>query len=542
MLEGLEAAIQRWRTAIGSENVVTDAAQLTAAATTTFKTTRTINAIVRPAGRQEVQECVSIANDLRIPLYAVSTGMNSGYGSKSPTADSCLMELRRMNRILELNEELGYVTVEPGVSQQQLFDTLKDRKSGYWMDSTGASPDCSLIGNTLERGFGHTPYGDHFANTCGFEVVLANGEVIDTGFSRFPGARAGAVHRWGLGPVLDGLFSQSNFGIVTRMTLWLMPAPKHFQSFYFRCDENDGLAALVDALRPLRMDGTLRSAIHIANDYKVISSIQLYPWEYTGGATPLSLEAIRPLRKKFNCGVWNGSGGLYGTKAQVAEARRLIKRALRGKVTRLQFLDDKKLALAGRFAGAYGMVTGWNLRKALDLLKPVYGLMKGIPTPYSLRSCYWRKKFVPEEINIERDGCGLLWCSAVAPSIGAEALKAAGIATSVLLEHGFEPLLSLTLLTERTVGCIVAITYDRAVPGEDDRAMACHDDVLDKLNAAGFYPYRLGVQSMRQMGAIGSYNQLLRDLKTLFDPNRILAPGRYEPMEMARSRAHSSAQ
>lgn len=535
MNSGLELAVTYWRSAIGAEHVNTKAADLTAAATTTFETKFAINAIVRPGSRDEVRACVRIANDLRVPVYPLSTGKNSGYGSKAPTSDCCLLDLGRLNRILDFSEELAYVSLEPGVTQKQLFEFLQARKSRLWMDATGASPDCSLVGNTLERGFGHTPYGDHFANTCGFEVVLANGDVLDTGFSRFQGAKAGPVHRWGLGPVLDGLFSQSNFGIITRMTLWLMPAPEYFQSFYFRCDKDDDLSALIDALRPLRMDGTLRSAIHVANDYKVVSSIQLYPWEDMGGSTPLTPEAMTPLRKKFNCGVWNGSGGLYGTRAQVAEGRRLVKKALRGKVTKLQFLDDRKLALATRFAGPYGMLTGWNLRRALELLKPVYGLMKGIPTDYPLKSSYWRKRAVPDEVDIERDGCGLLWCSAVTPLKGEYAVAAAHIATRVMLQYGFEPMLSLTLLTERTIGCIVAITYDRNIAGEDERALTCHNQVLEELNAAGFYPYRLGIQSMAQMGGIGSYNHLLYQLKSLLDPNRILAPGRYEPASMASS-------
>ena len=44
---------------------------------------------------------------------------------------------------------------------------------------------------------------------------MPTGECIDTGFSRFDGAKTGPLSRWGVGPSLDGLFSQSNFGIVT---------------------------------------------------------------------------------------------------------------------------------------------------------------------------------------------------------------------------------------------------------------------------------------------------------------------------------------
>jgi 4-cresol dehydrogenase (hydroxylating) len=58
-----------------------------------------------------------------------------------PSASGCvLMDLRRMDRIVDFSEELGYVTVEPGVTQAQLYAFLQDRGSKLWMDATGASP------------------------------------------------------------------------------------------------------------------------------------------------------------------------------------------------------------------------------------------------------------------------------------------------------------------------------------------------------------------------------------------------------------------
>jgi 4-cresol dehydrogenase (hydroxylating) len=354
--------------------------------------------------------------------------------------------------------------------------------------------------------------------------------MVNTGFSRFEGAKAGPLYRWGIGPVLDGLFSQSNLGIVTRMTLWLMPAPEYFQAFYFRCDREEDLPDLIDALRPLRMNGTLRSAMHIANDYKVVSAIQQYPWNETGGSTPLTPEALRPLRRKFNCGVWNGSGGLYGTRAQVAEARRLVRKALLGKVAKLQFLDDRKLALAARFAKPYSAITRWDLSRALELVRPVYGLMKGIPTAHPLRSCYWRKREpIPEQMDLDRDRCGLLWCAPIAPLDGIHATAISRLAVRILLEHGFEPMISLTLLTERTIGCVISISYDRDVAGEDENALSCHQRLIEELNREGYFPYRLGIQSMDQMQGDSGYNSLLRTLKDSLDPNGILSPGRYEP-------------
>jgi 4-cresol dehydrogenase (hydroxylating) len=522
-------AIYEWAEALGPEHVVQDAESLRSAETATFATSQRIPLILRPANRGQVAECLRIANRHGIPLYPVSTGKNWGYGSRVPAADgSALMDLARMNRIVDFSEELAYVTVEPGVTQGQLFEFLKHRRSRLWMDATGASPDCSLIGNTMERGFGHTPYGDHFAHVCGMEVVLPSGEVIDTGFGRFD-APAAPLYRWGLGPTLDGLFSQSNLGVVTRMSIWLMPAPECFEAFFFRCDDENGLPAIIDAMRELRLSGVLRSASHIGNDMKVLSGIRQYPWHEMGGRTPLSKQVMERFRKEMNFGAWNGSGGLYGTRRQVAEARRLVRKALRGKVAKLQFLDDRMLDLAGRFAGPYRMMTGWDLSRALELAKPVYGLMKGVPTDKPLASAYWRKRFPPPAaMDPDRDGCGLLWYAPVTPLTGQHAARLNDIACQTTLSFGFEPMLSLTTVSDRALTCVVSIGYDRDVPGEDERAMACYLELQRRLTAEGYYSYRSGVQSAVEMSSSGTYNRLLETLKTALDPNRILAPGRYE--------------
>jgi len=527
----LQMALREWTDVVGSAHVTSDAESLRAAERCTFGTENRIPAIVRPASREQVQECLRVANRWQTPVYPVSSGKNWGYGSRVPASDGCvLLDLSRMNRILDFSEELAYVTVEPGVTQEQLYTFLKERGSRLWMDATGASPQCSLIGNAMERGFGHTPYGDHFAYICGLEVVLPEGDAIETGFARFADSKAAPLYKWGLGPALDGLFSQSNFGIVTRMTVWLMPEPEYFQAYYFRCESEGDLRAVVDALRPLRLNGTIRSASHIANDYKVISALRQYPWRETDGRTPLQGDLLKHFRREMKIGPWNGSGALYGTKAQVREARRLLRRALAGKASRLQFLDDRMLRIAARFAKPYQMISGWNLERTLAVLKPVYGLMRGVPTDHPLASTYWRKRTSPPaKMDPDRDGCGLLWCSPVAPNDGAHAERLTDLAAEILLRHGFEPAISLTVLTERTIACIVSIAYDRDVAGEDGRARTCYKELLEACFREGYHSYRLAVSSMYAMVGEGTYPDLLRSLKATLDPWNILAPGRYVP-------------
>ena len=524
-----DASLAHMAAVVGPGHAISDAGALRTAETATFLTHQHVPGIIRPGDRREVQECVRIANRFRVPVYPISSGKNWGYGSRVPAADGCLLlDLGRMNRIVDFNEELAYVTVEPGVTQAQLYDFLRERGSKLWMDATGASPECSLIGNAVERGFGHTPYGDHFAHCCGLEVVLPTGQAVETGFARFPGANAASAYRWGVGPSLDGLFSQSNFGIVTRMTLWLMPAPEYFQAYYFRCEEPEDVSALIDALRPLRLDHTIRGASHIANDYKVLSALEQYPWERAGGRTPLREPLMREFRRELRIGAWNGSGALYGTRAQVKEARRLLQRALRGIASKLQFLDDRMLRVASAFAGPYEMLTGWRLQRMLALLRPVYGLMKGIPTAHPLASTYWRKRTPPPAaMDPDRDGCGLLWASPVAPADGHHAHRLTALASDILLDHGFEPMISLTMVTERSLACVVSIAFDRELPGEDARALDCYHDLMQRLASDGYYPYRLGLAAMAGGEQPGAYSDLLRDIKDMLDPAAILAPGRY---------------
>jgi 4-cresol dehydrogenase (hydroxylating) flavoprotein subunit len=102
------------------------------------------------------------------------------------------------------------------------------------------------------------------------------------------------------------------------------------------------------------------------------------------------------------------------------------------------------------------------------------------------------------------------------------------LSSEILLRHGFEPQISLTLLTPRMTCCIVSISFDRDAPGEDERAKACYDEVSERCMAVGFHPYRSGIQGDFQAHQSASYRSFTQRLKDAIDPNQILAPGRYE--------------
>ena len=186
---------------------------------------RTPSGVLFPSSTADVQQMVRLANEHRVALWPTSTGENAGLGELSPVREGqAVMHLgARMNRIVEVDETLGYAVVEPGVTFSDLRAELGRRGDKFMISSTSGPPDGSILGNALDRGAGYTPYFDHFGMTSGLEVVLPDGIAIRTGDGAI-GTATRFLHKSPFGPVLDGLFS-SNFGIVTGGAIWLMPRP-----------------------------------------------------------------------------------------------------------------------------------------------------------------------------------------------------------------------------------------------------------------------------------------------------------------------------
>ena len=131
---------------LGFENIVFEKDELKETQTATFKTKQKIPLILFPATQEEVQDCLRIARQYAISVYPVSSGKNWGYGSSVPYADNCvLLNLNRMCKITNYNEKQGTICIEPGVTQGDLCVFLKKQGGKFWMDATGASPDCSII-------------------------------------------------------------------------------------------------------------------------------------------------------------------------------------------------------------------------------------------------------------------------------------------------------------------------------------------------------------------------------------------------------------
>ena len=537
----LQTALQRWRTVLGPERVVSDAARLDGYTDSTASWSTRPLAVLFPASTQHVVALVGVAADCGIALYPLSTGRNWGYGDACAPGDGqVIVDLGGMNRIVEADATLAYVVIEPGVTQRQLSEYLRDHDLPLWMDCTGAGPDTSLVGNILERGFGHSPYGNRLQHVCGMEVVLANGDIVRTGFSHYPQARNARVFPYGLGPALDGMFTQANFGIVTRVGLWLMPKTAAINHFLCVLDRHEQIGPVVDALRPLRLDGTLRSILHIGNDLRVLSGGTVYPHERAGGVTPLPPSLRAAMRAEAGVGAWTVSGALYGSVAQVALARRAVRHALRASGVRAQFLDERKLALGAWAARLLGQsAAGRKLAAKIALGQSLFEMNRGIPNGRFLAGAYWRRRGglppgFPVGANPARDNCGLLWVSPVLPMQGEALLALHALAEPIFVRHGFDLFVTFSMINERALGGVVTVAYDKDDPAEVARATLCYRELFHAVMDAGYIPYRVGLQSMGELDPDGDpYWRTVARLKTALDPDNIIAPGRYQPPSRA---------
>lgn len=500
--EELQGALEAWRGIVGAEQVLRDRASRTTYETATFRWNVTIPAIVRPSDRREVQECVRVANEFRCPIYPISTGRNWGLGSRAPIRDGCVvLDLSRLNRIVDYDETLGYVTVEPGVTFQQVHEFLLDRQSGFFSPAIGGPPNASLIGNALERGDGIGPTGSRWTHSCAMEVVLASGNVVETGFGRFGVASCAHTSRDGVGPSLDGLFTQSNLGVVTRMTFWLRLLPSDLRVFGTSTPDLDAAAPLLDGLRELVAEGTLEP--HCAtlwSSYKLLARMGRYPWRTLEGRTPLDLSRLS------GSAAWYVSGALYSPsleQGQAAEAR----------------LRDRLVSLAPDL---------WLQEMGARDGPAPESIYLGRPDGRNAASVYWGKQSGPVgELDPDADGCGVIWLCPEIPFRGAIVADVLSRCESLLIRSGFEPNIGAIISSPRSVRAFVAIVYDRDVEGQDRAALACHDSLIGTLVRDGYLPYRLGIQSMGALPPAPEFDRLVGALKKAMDPHGILAPGRY---------------
>lgn len=441
-------------------------------------------AMVSPTSVEHVQAIVRIANAHKVPLWTFSQGRNYGYGGAAPRLrGTILVNFRAMNRVLELNEDLAYAVVEPGVRWFDLFDALEAAGGRMW----SSVPDLgwgSVIGNSLEYGRGHTRFGDHASNILGMEVVLANGEVMRTGMGAMTNSKSWHAYPFAFGPSLNGMFMQSSLGIVSKMGWRLMPRPDVYIACSVRFEGDEKLVPLIDAMRDLMLDGTIDN----------------YPFLGRGVvADERGLPDLDPTSQ-----AWAMRFALYG-RGEIAHARLKavegVLDAIPGLSMDHRVYDGADRSGPDKDGHEFRVQAGVPGMELLDLYKIPYG---------------------PDT--------GHLDFSPVGPMQGEEVYRTVQLVRSLYADLG-EPYAAGLLLMPRSIIHVSVTFHD---PKDEKQTRAVYDaypGMVRRLAAEGYPLYRTNIHHMDVVADQLDFNDHVfrrfnETLKDALDPNGIFQPGK----------------
>ncbi len=489
-------ALEEWRRIVGSEHVRSGEADCRAWGRRTFAPDARVSAIVSPGDADQTAACLAVATRHRLPVHPVSRGANWGLGSRAPTRDgAAILDLGRLDRISGFDGERGLVRVEAGVTFQALAAFLAERTDRFFLPTIGGPAEASALANALDRGDGSM--GDRWTSLCELEIALPDGRRLRTGCGPLGADRAVGLDPAPAGPLIDGLFSQSNLGVVTSAVIRLEAMPSDLAILSVDVGGLDALPAFLAAWRDCQREQSLPD-----RSLTLWNGIKWLALDEVRRAVPADRLAAAALDE------WHASALIRAEAPEVLDARagRLARRF--AAVSRAVELD------VARRNGAW--IKGFE-----DWL--------GVPDGRNLRTVYWHKDSHPDltTADPDRDGCGLIWLClafpfevrALADYLGwaRDRLGQAGIDLNVGIEsNGFR-----CLLTYFTLG------FDRAVPGADEAALAAYRDLVGTALDRGFAPYRLAnglpvPERLRDAPAAA----LLAELRAVADPAGILSPGR----------------
>ena len=200
--------------------------------------------VVMPITSKEVQEIVTLANREKIPIVPMGGGLTLS-GLVIPIKGGIVMDMKRMNKIIEINELSRFALIEAGVTSGQLLSYLTANHPKLQPPIPDAPPSITIAGNALIHGSGYLSqkFGDHGSMINGLEVILPDGEIYKLG------SCAVSDYWFTRGPIPDfiGMFISSfgTIGIITKLSIKLFPKHKMRTLVFGLCKDPKTLPKLI---------------------------------------------------------------------------------------------------------------------------------------------------------------------------------------------------------------------------------------------------------------------------------------------------------
>ncbi len=513
---------------------------------------RTLMAVITLTQSDEIKALLDLANQcatdatLAFSLYPISTGKNWGYGTSQPASLSkniILVDLGKLANIRHFDSELGLVTIEPGVTQQQLSDYLQQNNHDYMVPVTGAGPDCSILANALERGYGITPYTDHFSAVTSIQGYWANGRPYQSAINELDASDDKFVDKtfkWGLGPYLEGLFTQSNLGIVSQMTIRLAKKKADFTSFFIQMHDDALLEKAVPLIRQVLQDYEgIVGSINLMDQRRLLSMFAMNP-KGNDVHQVMNNQEIKKLAKDLQAPSWTIVGSIYGSIGVVSAVKKEIDAIFSQLPCKRVYSNSLAIVLTNK---VINKLPGWVIGKIpalakvaeqLDSFNKGKDIMLGKPNKVALKLAYWRHKgiqgFDKDKLSPGKDGCGLLWYAPLITMKADKMREFVDFIRDTCPKFNIEPFITFTNLKHDCVDSTIPIVFDLSNAQAVNDAHNCLKELVEEGLKKGFVPYRLSIdQQQWLLNKDSDFWQTVNQLKSSLDPHNILSQGRYNP-------------
>lgn len=433
--------------------------------------TGTADVVVQPRTSDEVAAVMRLACEHRVPVTPVVAGYNVA-GLAIPRNGGIVLDLTLMDRIVEVDHDAMYVTVEPGVTFGQLKAHLDTEAPELVYSYPFAPPFTSVLANALLDGLNNLSlrHGAMGQWINGVEAVLADGTVVRTG--------AGAVVDSWFGraplPDLTGLFvsTQGTTGVVTRAALQLQPKPL-FRARWFAF------------------------AYDLAHAHMAMTKLAR-----TGSFDDVGLMT------------WPAAKMLFGATHDLTRAEDEPLAFLFIDVTGASEMElDARTAMARRMLGEAGVESIFAVEDLVRLV-PRYAKLAELPTTL--------------DFLLDFPGGGLTWVGAYGP--GGRWLEGAEKGLQLLEEHGFPPFLVARPMAGGHYFVLrFVVCFDKADPVEVDRVRAVMGHTASLVLDNGYVPYKASADAARRILARAhpGFTELWTRVRGLLDPDGRMNPGRW---------------
>lgn len=341
---------------------------------------------------------------------------------------------------------------------------------------------------------GFIPSGIHHENMAGLEVVLASGDVVRTGQFAMDGSATAHLTHMSFGPSLDGLFLQSNLGIVTKLGLHLTPQPQAFMGCTFDMPEFDDIATITDVFGALRRSGVLNAHVCVFSlgEWVALQKKRYEIWPEGAGRGPVPEHRLREVQRELDIGAWNAKWGLCGPEAVV--------RAQYDEVARVLAREAPTGRLRGdMFAAGDGEAGRLD---ALSVPQPHGGMFVGVPSMFSIPMVDYYNP---------REGGGVGAHGSFAPIVpldGNMMREWVRVARRVYEKHGMD-LSCDFFMGHRHAVFVCMLCFDKTNPELRVAVDRIYEDLFEEATKMGFAKYRAHISHMGKSCLVFSYVEVL---------------------------------